>query len=98
MIYGIVSFMKTILFCNLPYAFSIMKPLADALEERGDEYLWYIVPELFNDFPYKQMMHSNSLEYLKDFKADAIFVPGNACTILASWSKSSNFSWTCRRK
>ncbi|NEW60650.1 CDP-glycerol--glycerophosphate glycerophosphotransferase, partial [Sulfurovum sp. bin170] len=69
--------MKTILFCNLPYAFSIMKPLADELEKRGDEYLWYITPELFNDFPYKQMMHSNSLEHLKDFKADAIFVPGD---------------------
>ncbi len=77
MIYGIVSVMKTILFCNLPYAFSIMKPLADTLKERGDEYLWYITPELFNDFPYKDMMHSNSLEILKDFKADAIFVPGN---------------------
>ena len=77
MIYGIVLSMKTILFCNLPYAFSIMKPLADELKKRGDEYLWYITPELFNDFPYKQMMHSNSLEYLKDFKADAIFVPGN---------------------
>lgn len=65
--------MKTILFCNLPYAFSIMKPLADELKRRGDEYLWYITPELFNDFPYKNMIHSNSLEILKDFKADAIF-------------------------
>jgi CDP-glycerol glycerophosphotransferase (TagB/SpsB family) len=54
-----------------------MKPLADELKKRGDEYLWYITPELFNDFPYKDMMHSNSLEILKDFKADAIFVPGN---------------------
>ena len=69
--------MKTILFCNLPYAFSVMKPLADKLKERGDEYLWYITPELFNDFPYKDMVHSNSLEILKDFKADAIFVPGD---------------------
>ena len=69
--------MKTILFCNLPYAFSIMKPLADELKKRGDEYLWYITPELFNDFPYKDMMHSNSLEHLKDFNADAVFATGD---------------------
>jgi CDP-glycerol glycerophosphotransferase (TagB/SpsB family) len=54
-----------------------MKPLADALAKRGDEYLWYVTPELFEQFPYKQMMHSNSLEHLKDFQADAIFAPGN---------------------
>ena len=54
-----------------------MKPLADELEKRGDEYLWYITPKLFKEFPYKQMVHSNSLELLKDFKADVIFVTGN---------------------
>lgn len=69
--------MKTILFCNLPYAFSILKPIADELKKRGDEYLWYVSPELFEDFPYKEMMHTNSLDYLEDFKSDAIFVPGN---------------------
>ena len=31
--------MKTVLFCNLPYAFAIYKPLADALREEGHEVL-----------------------------------------------------------
>ena len=67
--------MKTILFCTEPYSFLILKPLADELEERGEEFIWYITPELFDIFPYKQMMHTNSLKYLDEFKADAIFVP-----------------------
>ena len=69
--------MKTILFCNLPYAFSIMKPLADALEKRGDAYLWYISPLLIEQFPYKTMQHTDSIKELERFESDAIFVPGN---------------------
>jgi len=67
--------MKTILFCTEPYSFLILKPLADELEERGEEFIWYITPELFDIFPYKQMMHTNSLKYLDEFQADAVFVP-----------------------
>ncbi|HHH51131.1 MAG TPA: CDP-glycerol--glycerophosphate glycerophosphotransferase, partial [Campylobacterales bacterium] len=67
--------MKTILFCTEPYSFLILKPLADELENRGEEFIWYITPKLFDIFPYKQMMHTNSLKYLDEFKADAIFVP-----------------------
>ncbi|MCK4440453.1 MAG: CDP-glycerol glycerophosphotransferase family protein, partial [Sulfurovaceae bacterium] len=66
---------KTILFCTEPYSFLILKPLADELEDRGEEFIWYITPKLFDIFPYKQMMHTNSLEYLNEFKADVIFVP-----------------------
>jgi len=67
--------MKTVLFCTQPYSFLILKPLADELEKRGEEFIWYITPELFNDFPYKQMMHTNSLKYIQEFQSDAIFVP-----------------------
>ena len=69
--------MKTILFCNLPNAFTIMKPIADALAKRGDEYLWYVTPELFEQFPYKTMIHTNSLKSLEEFNSDAIFVSGD---------------------
>ena len=67
--------MKTVLFCTQPYSFLILKPIADELERRGEEFIWYITPELFNEFPYKQMMHTNSLKYIQEFKSDAIFVP-----------------------
>jgi len=69
--------MKTILFCNLPYAFSILKPLADELEERGWEYLWYVPSSLVDAFPYKPMPFSSRIKDLEEFQSDAIFVPGN---------------------
>ena len=69
--------MKTILFCNLPYAFSILKPLADELEKRGWEYLWYVPSVLVDTFPYKPMPFSSSIKDLEEFQSDAIFVPGN---------------------
>jgi hypothetical protein len=67
--------MKTILFCTQPYSFDILKPLADELERQKDEYIWYITPKLFEEFPYKHMMHTNSLKYLDEFKSDVIFAP-----------------------
>jgi CDP-glycerol glycerophosphotransferase (TagB/SpsB family) len=69
--------MKTILFCNLPYAFSILKPLADELESRGYEYLWYVDSCLSEVFPYKNMPRTTSIKELEIFKSDAIFVCGN---------------------
>ena len=67
--------MKTILFCTEPHSFNILKPLADELEKQKDEYIWFVTPKLFEEFPYKHQMHTNSLKYLDDFKADVIFTP-----------------------
>ncbi len=67
--------MKTILFCTEPNSFNILKPLADELEKQKDEYIWYITPKLFDEFPYKHQMHTNSINYLDDFKSDVIFTP-----------------------
>ena len=53
-----------------------MKPLADALAKRGDKYLWYVAPTLFQGFPYKHMTHTNSLKSLEEYNADAIFASG----------------------
>ncbi|MCK5854415.1 MAG: CDP-glycerol glycerophosphotransferase family protein [Sulfurovaceae bacterium] len=69
--------MKTILFCNLPYAFSILKPLADELRKRGDEYIWYVDASLVDIFPYKNMPSTQSIKELELFQSDAIFVCGN---------------------
>ena len=69
--------MKTILFCNLPYAFSILKPLADELEKLGFPYLWYVPKNIENEFPYKTMPLCTNIKELELFLADAIFVPGN---------------------
>ncbi len=67
--------MKVILFCRKKHSFEVLKPLADELEKRKFEYIWYIDPKLFTSFPYKHMMHTNSLEYLSEYGADVIFTP-----------------------
>jgi len=69
--------MKTILFCNLPYAFSILKPLADELERQGDDYLWYLDSSLIDIFPYKNAPTTSKIKDLENFQSDAIFVCGN---------------------
>jgi len=69
--------MKAVLFCNLPYAFSIFKPLADALLDEKDEILWYLEGDLEKDFPYQDMPFTSDLNKLKEYESDAIFVCGN---------------------
>lgn len=68
--------MKTVLFCNLPYAFSIFKPLADALKTKGMTPLWYMNPSLRKQFPYEGEIMT-SIEELEAYESDAIFVCGN---------------------
>lgn len=69
--------MKTILFCNLPYAFAILKPLADELEKRNESYLWYVPKNHIEAFPYSTMPYTSNLEKAERFQSDVIFVPGN---------------------
>ncbi len=69
--------MKAVLFCNLPYAFSILKPLQDELEERGFEYIWYVSKELISSFPYNNTKITSEIKEIESFQSDMIFVPGN---------------------
>ena len=69
--------MKFILFCNLPYAFSILKPLEEEIVKRGFEYIWYVPDALKQLFPYKQSTFTSEIENLKTYESDVIFVPGN---------------------
>ncbi len=69
--------MKFILFCNLPYAFSILKPLEDEINKRGFEHIWYVPEKILHAFPYIQSNYTTSIKDLKAYKSDVIFVPGN---------------------
>jgi len=69
--------MKAILFCNLPYAFSILEPLAKELLTQKEEIIWYIPKELEDIFPYKDMPYTTKIKDLKHYKSDVVFVPGN---------------------
>ncbi len=69
--------MRAVLFCNLPYAFSILKPLEDELKKKGFEYLWYVPSELTSLFPYGDVPKTSDMKEIESFKSDMIFVPGN---------------------
>ncbi len=69
--------MKFILFCNLPYSFAILKPIEKVLQENQDEILWYVPRDILDEFPFKNSPHTSSINDLKEYKADVIFVPGN---------------------
>ncbi len=69
--------MRAVLFCNLPYAFSILKPLQDELSKRGFEYLWYVPSELTSLFPYTNASKTSDMKEVEAFQSDMIFVPGN---------------------
>ena len=69
--------MKFILFCNLPYAFSILKPLEQEIIKRGYDFLWYLPSDIENSFAYKNSNYTTSIKDLINYKSDVIFVPGN---------------------
>lgn len=69
--------MKFILFCNLPYSFSILKPLEDEIVKRGFEYIWYMPEKILKQFPYIKSNYTTDIKDLKAYQSDVIFVPGN---------------------
>ncbi|NJD11650.1 MAG: CDP-glycerol--glycerophosphate glycerophosphotransferase [Gemmatimonadetes bacterium] len=70
--------MRAVLFCQQPYAFGILEPLADELGARGHEVLWYVRPKYQALFPFAADARSTaSLADLVAFRSDAIFIPGN---------------------
>ncbi len=69
--------MKVILFCQNAYAFGILAPIRDVLQEQGHDFLWYISGKLLDNFPYKNEDYTVRTLDLQLSKSDAIFVPGN---------------------
>lgn len=69
--------MKTILFCQNPYAFGILEPIKVVLKEKGFEYLWFVNKPILEKFPFKNDPFTSNMDDVKEFESDAIFVPGN---------------------
>lgn len=69
--------MKAILFCNFPYSFSILSPIADELAKGGVNCLWYIPEDIIEDFNQTDAVTTSDIRVAKNFKSDLIFVPGN---------------------
>jgi len=70
--------MKIVLFCENRYAVDILEPLAREALGRGDKVLWYIHAPKIHDFPFaEEFVWTNSIQEVKDYSPEAIFVPGN---------------------
>lgn len=69
--------MKVILFCQNAYAFGIMKPIRDLLENEGHSYIWYIMPKLKELFQFHNDPVTQSIQEINNFDSDAIICPGN---------------------
>ena len=70
--------MKICLFCENQYAIGILMPLQEEADrEGGNDVLWYVHEKKIPDFPLKDSVrYTNSIQEIKDFHPDAIFVPG----------------------
>lgn len=69
--------MKTVLFCQNPYAFGILLPIMEVLKEQGDTYIWFVKPKLVAKFLFVDEPYTSDLNVIAAFRSDAIFVPGN---------------------
>ncbi len=68
---------KVVLFCKNPYAFGILKPLADEGVKRSCRLLWYFPSKIEGKFPFKDQQYTTSIEGVMKFQSDVILVPGN---------------------
>ena len=68
--------MKYLFFAGQSYSISILRPLQDAIRKRGDTVAWYL-----NHIPHSLLNEDDHLletiEEAKNYKADAVFAPGN---------------------
>ena len=69
--------MKYILYCNLPYAFSILKPLEDEIIKREFDCIWYVPKNILEQFPYQNSSFTSDIKDIREYKSDVIFVAGN---------------------
>ncbi len=69
--------MKTVLFCQNPYAFGILGPIMMVLKEKGFPFLWFVKQPLLEKFPFTKEPVTSDMNVVKSFKSDVIFAPGN---------------------
>lgn len=68
---------RIVLFCEKPYALSILQPLAQEAERRGCTCLWYLHPPLAAAGVADGIRATDNLADLMAFDPQAILVPGN---------------------
>ncbi len=68
---------KAVLFCENPYSFGILQPIAEVFKQRKTAYIWYVKTSIVTAFPFKNEAFTSDIHEIERFKSDAIFVPGN---------------------
>jgi len=69
--------LKTVLFCQNPYAFGILEPIMTVLKEKEFPYLWFVKEPIKDRFPFDNESFTSNMDDVKAYCSDAIFVPGN---------------------
>lgn len=67
---------RYVLFANLSYAYSILRPLQDEIKARGDEVAWYLEPKCENLLEDSEVL-LESIDDIKRYNPLAIFTCGN---------------------
>ncbi len=67
---------RFVLFANLPYAFSILRPLQEEIRRRGDEVAWFLEPGCDNRLDEDETCLA-TIDDVKRYDPEAIFACGN---------------------
>lgn len=100
--------MRVCLFCENPYAVGILEPLhREASRIAGEHQLLWFVGKRVDPFPLDgQVEWTRSMQTVKDFSPEAIFVPGNIvpyylpgvkCQIFHGYAAEKKDHWVIRR-
>ena len=66
------------MFVMQPYSYAILRPLQSAILARGDEVAWFLSGNDVNAASLTEQEHYlSTIEQVKAYKPDAVFVPGN---------------------
>ncbi len=83
--------MRSVLFCNWPYAIGMLSPIADELSKRNLEYIWYIPTSIDVQLLAENEKFTQSVKDLHEYNPCAIFVPGNQVPWYLSGVKTQIF-------
>ncbi|CAA6811465.1 MAG: CDP-glycerol: N-acetyl-beta-D-mannosaminyl-1,4-N-acetyl-D-glucosaminyldiphosphoundecaprenyl glycerophosphotransferase [uncultured Sulfurovum sp.] len=69
---------RYLFFISQDYSFPVLRPLQDAILQRGDEVKWFMYgDEITPNYLYENEIRLSTIEEVLNYKPEAVFVPGN---------------------